>query len=99
MLKIVIIGAASQSFGRGMIVDFLHANELRGRDLTLWLVDIDPEALVDVGDVGLTAGASAPEHLVQEVIQFLRARGFESEQVVSLTEDVRFQLPAEIFEI
>ncbi|NHZ73546.1 MAG: hypothetical protein GWP16_03640, partial [Nitrospirae bacterium] len=34
-------------------------------------------------DVGLTAGASAPEHLVQEVIQFLRARGFESEQVVS----------------
>ncbi|MBN1579397.1 MAG: alpha-glucosidase/alpha-galactosidase [Anaerolineae bacterium] len=45
MLKIVIIGAASQSFGRGMIVDFLHTDELRGKDLTLWLVDIDQEAL------------------------------------------------------
>ena len=43
--KIVIIGAGSQSFGRGMTVDLLRSQELAGRDLILWLVDIDPDAL------------------------------------------------------
>ena len=45
MLKIVIIGAGSASFGRGMIVDLLRAEELAGRAVEAWLVDIDPQAL------------------------------------------------------
>ena len=44
-MKIVIIGAGSGSFGGGMIRDVLVCPELRGRDVTLSLVDIDPEAL------------------------------------------------------
>ena len=43
--KIVIIGAGSQSFGRGMVVDLLRSEELTGQGLTLWLVDIDRDAL------------------------------------------------------
>jgi len=43
--RIVVIGAGSASFGRGMIVDLLHSHELNGRNLALWLVDIDPDAL------------------------------------------------------
>jgi alpha-galactosidase len=43
--RIVVIGAGSMSFGRGMIVDLLRAGELTGRNLELWLVDIDPDAL------------------------------------------------------
>ena len=39
--RIVIIGASSSSFGRGMIVDLLHSHELNGRDLALWLVDME----------------------------------------------------------
>ena len=45
MNRIVIIGAGSASFGRGMIVDLLSSQELNGRDLSLWLVDVDAEAL------------------------------------------------------
>jgi alpha-galactosidase len=45
MKRIVIIGAGSASFGRGMIVDLLRSEELNGRGLSLWLVDIDAEAL------------------------------------------------------
>ena len=94
---LLVVGSANSSNSRRLC----EVAERFGVPATLidGAADIDPEALVDVGDVGLTAGASAPEHLVQEVIQFLRARGFESEQIVSLNEDVRFQLPAEIFEI
>ena len=59
--------------------------------------DIDPEWLDSVKNVGVTAGASAPEHLVQELIEFLRARGYqELEEIELVDEDVRFSLPAEL---
>jgi len=44
-MKIVLIGAGSHSFGRGQIADLLLSQELRGRGVTLALVDEDPEAL------------------------------------------------------
>lgn len=45
----------------------------------------------------LTAGASAPEHLVQGVVDFLRQRGdVEVEESQIITEDVHFKLPAAI---
>jgi 4-hydroxy-3-methylbut-2-enyl diphosphate reductase len=50
-----------------------------------------------VRNVGLTAGASAPEHLVQELIEFLRGMGFrQMEEIELVDEDVRFSLPAEL---
>jgi len=45
MLKAVIIGAGSSNFGRGTVVDALRAEDLRGRGLSLWLVDVDEVAL------------------------------------------------------
>ena len=44
-MKIVLIGAGSESFGARMIVDLLLADELRGRDVTVALVDEDAAAL------------------------------------------------------
>jgi len=44
-MKIVIIGAASASFGRGQIADLLQARELQGCGVELALVDIDADAL------------------------------------------------------
>jgi alpha-galactosidase len=44
-LKIVAIGAGSDSFGRGVVADVLSAMEFNEFDSTLVLVDIDPEAL------------------------------------------------------
>jgi 4-hydroxy-3-methylbut-2-enyl diphosphate reductase len=59
--------------------------------------DVNPDWLDGVKNVGVTAGASAPEHLVQELIEFLTERGFESlEEIELVDEDVRFSLPAEL---
>jgi 4-hydroxy-3-methylbut-2-en-1-yl diphosphate reductase len=59
--------------------------------------DVDFEWLEGVRNVGVTAGASAPEHLVQELIVFLRERGFRKmEEIEMVDEDVRFSLPAEL---
>jgi 4-hydroxy-3-methylbut-2-enyl diphosphate reductase len=60
---------------------------------------IQPEWLEGVRTVALTAGASAPEHLVEETIDFLRDRGFANlEEVEVVPENVRFALPPEIVE-
>ncbi len=59
--------------------------------------DIRPEWLEGVGKVAVTAGASAPEVLVQEVVTFLGARGFgDTREVEVMPENVRFGLPPEI---
>jgi 4-hydroxy-3-methylbut-2-en-1-yl diphosphate reductase len=59
--------------------------------------DVSSAWLDGVKNVGVTAGASAPEHLVAELVDFLRERGFaEMEELELVDEDVRFSLPAEL---
>ncbi len=56
--------------------------------------DIDWRALEGVSAVGVTAGASAPEELVNEVIDAFRARyEVEVEMVETAREDVEFKTP------
>ena len=59
--------------------------------------DVDEGWLAGVKNVGVTAGASAPEHLVQELIQFLKDAGYHQlEEIELVDEDVRFSLPSEL---
>jgi 4-hydroxy-3-methylbut-2-enyl diphosphate reductase len=59
--------------------------------------DIQSEWLEGVETVAVTAGASAPEVLVQGVVEFLSARGYgDVEEVEVMPENVRFGLPPEI---
>jgi 4-hydroxy-3-methylbut-2-en-1-yl diphosphate reductase len=59
--------------------------------------DIDAAALEGVKSIGLTAGASAPEVLVEQVSQRLSGFGFTNHRDLELIrEDVRFTLPAEL---
>lgn len=44
-MKIVIIGAGSTCFGTGQLADLMQAEEFRGREVELALVDIDAHAL------------------------------------------------------
>jgi 4-hydroxy-3-methylbut-2-en-1-yl diphosphate reductase len=47
--------------------------------------------------VGITSGASAPEELVQRLVEFFRARGTDDVQELDvIQEDVRFMLPKAI---
>jgi 4-hydroxy-3-methylbut-2-enyl diphosphate reductase len=59
--------------------------------------DLRSESFENVNRVGLTAGASAPEVLVQEVSERLGQLGFTDQRDLDLiAEDVRFTLPAEL---
>jgi len=58
---------------------------------------IDPKWLAGINTVAVTAGASAPEVLVEDVVNYLQLNGFDSvEEVEVMPENVRFGLPPEI---
>ncbi len=70
-------------------------------DVPAYLLDdcsfLRDEWFPGVHTVSVTAGASAPEHLVQELIEALKLRGYSSlEELDIVDEDVRFQLPQEL---
>lgn len=59
--------------------------------------DIQLEWLKDVEAVGVTAGASAPEILVNEVVAYLKGVGAqEVEELTVVEEDIEFLLPKEL---
>jgi 4-hydroxy-3-methylbut-2-enyl diphosphate reductase len=61
------------------------------------LNEVQHQWLENIQTVALTAGASAPENLVQQLVDFLQKRGFaQLEEMEIKEEDVRFNLPAEL---
>lgn len=59
--------------------------------------EIQPKWLENVETIAVTAGASAPENLVQELITSLQSQGYaELEEMEIKEEDVRFNLPSEL---
>ena len=59
--------------------------------------DIDIEELKHTSSVGITAGASAPEEIVQEVVSFLYPLGYKTVRNLSENnESMTFKLPKEL---
>ncbi len=70
-------------------------------DTSSYLIDsaeaIQPEWLDGVNTVAVTAGASAPEILVKDVVEYLQSKGYgDVDEVEVMPENVRFGLPPEI---
>ena len=61
------------------------------------LTEVRQKWLDSIQTVAVTAGASAPENLVEQLVEFLQQRGFaQLEEMEVKEEDVRFNLPAEL---
>jgi 4-hydroxy-3-methylbut-2-en-1-yl diphosphate reductase len=92
---ILVIGSKNSS-NSNRLAEVAQAQGARA-----YLIDdisqIDPAWLEGVQCLGITAGASAPEYLVDEVVQFFRAQGVTAlEEVEAVTEEVSFALPPEL---
>ena len=57
---------------------------------------IDPAWLVGVSRVGITSGASVPDQLVQDVVEFFKRQGAQVEHVGMVEENIHFAVPTEI---
>jgi len=93
---LLVVGSRNSSNSMRLVEVSLQAG------VPAYLVDdwaqVDEKWLASANSVAVTAGASAPEYLVDELIRFLQERhGFnEMEEVTLKDEDVRFSLPAEL---
>ena len=97
-LMIVVGAPGSSNSNRLVEVADAHADEESARSkLVEDAAGLAPAWLQGVRSVGVTAGASTPEFLVQQVIQRLRELGGgEVEEVDLIDENVRFSLPPEL---
>ncbi len=58
--------------------------------------ELNEAELCQKANIGLTAGASAPEHLVQSIIDKFRSMDWEISELIVMIEDVKFDLPPEV---
>ena len=92
---ILVVGSPNSS-NSNRLVEVAQRSGVRAQ-LIDSAVDIDVRWLEGVARVGLTAGASAPEVLVEQVSQRLAEFGFTDQRDLDLIrEDVRFTLPPEL---
>ncbi len=94
---LLVVGSDNSSNSK-RLVEVAHTLETKS-----YLIEnaksINSEWLEGVKTVALTAGASAPEVLVEQVVEFLNSKGFTNVQEVEvMPENVRFGLPPEIAE-
>ena len=92
---LLVVGSQNSSNSRRLVEVCVQAG------VPAYLVDdereVKPEWLAGVRTVAVTAGASAPENLVEELLASLQEKGFSSVEEVALKdEDVRFSLPHEL---
>jgi 4-hydroxy-3-methylbut-2-en-1-yl diphosphate reductase len=92
---ILVVGSANSSNSRRLVEVAKH------QGVTAYLIDdigdIQPGWLTGIQSVGLTAGASAPEGLVETVIRYLNNLGYPEVKTISgIQEDVEFALPSEL---
>jgi 4-hydroxy-3-methylbut-2-en-1-yl diphosphate reductase len=92
---LIAIGSQNSSNSK-RLVDVARANGVPAE-----LVDDETELqdawFEGIATVGITSGASAPEHLVERVCDWFRARGVtEIENFAMVQEDVEFRLPVEL---
>jgi len=92
---ILVLGSENSSNSRRLreVAEMSGASAYLIEDAT----KIDPAWLEGAQCVGITAGASAPEHLVQEVVDYFRNRGVEQvEEIEAVEEKVTFTPPHEL---
>ena len=94
--ELVLVIGAPNSSNSMRLVEVAHRSGACA-ELIQRASEIDPRWLDSVTTLGVTAGASAPEQLVEEVITFLRElRDISVEQVRTAEERMVFKLPRQL---
>jgi 4-hydroxy-3-methylbut-2-en-1-yl diphosphate reductase len=94
---LVIVVGSQNSSNSVRLVEVALEHGARAAYRVDFASEIDPAWLDGVSTVGVTSGASVPEILVREVLEFLAAHGYpDAEEVVTAEEDLLFSLPKEL---
>lgn len=92
----IVVGSENSSNSVRLVEVALEAGA-KTSHLVDFAKEIDESWLEGVQTVGVTCGASVPELLVREVLEFLDERGYSDvEQVTTSTETITFALPRDL---
>lgn len=92
----IVVGSQNSSNSKRLVEVALEAGS-RASYLVDFASEIDDSWLDNVHTVGVTCGASVPELLVREVLEYLDERGYSDvEQVTTTTETIQFSLPRDL---
>lgn len=92
----IVVGSQNSSNSKRLVEVALDAGA-GASHLVDFAEQIDEAWLEGVNTVGVTCGASVPELLVRDVLEFLDARGYSDvEQVTTTTETIQFSVPREL---
>jgi 4-hydroxy-3-methylbut-2-enyl diphosphate reductase len=95
-VDLILVVGSQNSSNSNRLVELAQRLDIKAQLIDA-ATDIDPKWLEGIRRVGLTAGASAPEVLVEQVSERLAQFGFTDQRDLDLIrEDVRFTLPAEL---
>lgn len=93
---LMLVVGSSNSSNSKRLVEVGHNYGVQSHLVNDWS-DVDLAWFDGVTNVGVTAGASAPEHLVTQIVDALHETGYRNlEEVEMIEEDVRFSLPPEL---
>jgi 4-hydroxy-3-methylbut-2-en-1-yl diphosphate reductase len=92
---VLVVGSQTSSNSKRLV------EVSKDRSVPAYLIDdaseIDESWLEGIGTIGLTSGASAPEVLVEEVIDWFKERGLATvDTVMVIDEDVEFSMPSNL---
>ncbi len=94
LADVILVVGAQNSSNSNRLVEVAQSSGTSAH-LIATADEIRPEWVNGCSNVGVTAGASTPEILVEQVISYLKARGFDNVKELDLIEeDVHFPLPA-----
>ena len=97
--EVILVLGAPNSSNSNRLVEVARQAGCRSH-LLQTAADLDPTWIEGATAVGVTAGASAPEQLVQELVTRLRELGAESVGTDAVAEErVQFSLPPELAEV
>ena len=91
----IVVGSKNSSNSVRLVEVALEAGA-KASHLVDFAKEIDDAWLEGVRTVGVTCGASVPELLVREVLEFLDARGYSDVEQVTSTETITFALPRDL---
>ncbi|WP_189931149.1 4-hydroxy-3-methylbut-2-enyl diphosphate reductase [Streptomyces sulfonofaciens] len=93
---VIVVGSRNSSNSK-RLVEVAKLAGARDAHLVDFAEEIDETWLDGVGTVGVTSGASVPEVLVEGVLEWLAARGYQDVEIVKAAEEsITFSLPKEL---
>jgi 4-hydroxy-3-methylbut-2-enyl diphosphate reductase len=95
---LLVVGASNSSNSQ-RLVETAQREGCRRAFLAMRASELDLDELAGIGTLGITAGASAPEQLVEEMLTALATRfDLDIEDVVTTEESIAFNVPRELRE-